>query len=113
MGAGAERRAHHRAEEQRRQAGIEADRIRREQEEAQRRYQQQLEAQRQAMLEQTKMMREVKAPQRVQSTVGTQNAGVRTSRSRRQSTRAMGSGAAALRIPLNIGGGSGGGLSIG
>ena len=110
MGAG--RRAHHAAEEQKRAAGIEADRIRRQQEEDQRLYQQQLEAQRQAMLEQTKMMREAKAPTRIKSTVGSQNVGVRTARSNRQSTRSMSQGAASLRIPLNLGG-SGGGLNIG
>jgi hypothetical protein len=111
MGAG--RRQHHQQEAAKRQAGIDADRARREAEAAQARFQAQLEAQRQAMLEQTRAMREVRAPQVLQSTVGAENVGVRTRRSRRQSTRAMGSGASALRIPLNIGGGSGGGLSIG
>ena len=110
---GQQRREHHRQEEAKRAAGIEATRMRIEEENRQRAFQAQLEAQRQAMLEQTKAMREVKAPQVLQSTVGAQNVGVRTKRSSRQSTKAMGSGAAALRIPLNIGGGSGGGLSIG
>ena len=111
MGAG--RNAHHKAEEAKRAAGIEATRMRMEEENRQRAFQAQLEAQRQAMLKQTEAMRNVKAPQVLQSTVGAENVGVRTSRSRRRTTRAMGSGAAALRIPRNIGGGSGGGLSIG
>jgi hypothetical protein len=110
MGAG--RAAEHRAEEQKRAAGIEATRMRIEEEDRQRLYKQQLEAQRQAMLDQTKMMRETKAPTRIKSTVGSQNVGVRTARSKRQSTRSMSQGAASLRIPLNIGG-SGGGLNIG
>jgi hypothetical protein len=110
MGAG--RRQHHAQQEAMRRANDEANRqaeMMRQQQEA---YQKQLEAQRQAMLEQTKMMREVKAPTRIKSTVGSQNVGVRTARSGRQSTRSMSQGAAALRIPLNIGG-SGGGLNIG
>jgi len=111
MGAG--RREHHKQQEAMRAANAEANRqqeLARQQQEA---FERQLAAQREAMLAQTKAMREVKAPQVLQSTVGAENVGVRTSRSRRQTTRAMGSGAAALRIPLNIGGGSGGGLSIG
>jgi hypothetical protein len=106
MGAG--RRAHHAQQEAMRAANEQANMIR-AQEEAMRR---QMEAQRQAMLDQTKMMREAKAPTRIKSTVGSQNVGVRTARSKRQSTRSMSQGAASLRIPLNIGG-SGGGLNIG
>jgi len=111
MGAG--RRQHHAQQEAMRSANEEANRQKAMMEQQQRMMEEQMKAQREAMLAQTKAMREVQAPRVLQSTVGAENTGVRTSRSRRQTTRAMGSGAASLRIPLNIGGGSGGGLSIG
>ena len=96
MGAG--RRAHHAAvQAQRDQARAAAE------------FEQMLAAQRDAML---KAQQALKPPTRIKSTVGSQNVGVRTARSPRQSTRNMAQGAAALRIPLNIGG-SGGGLNIG
>jgi membrane protein involved in colicin uptake len=113
MGAGAARREHHRQQEAMRRANEEANRqaeMMRQQQEAERR---RMEAMRKAMEQQTKSMMEAsKAPTAVRSTIGAETGGVSTARSRRKSTRAVGGGAAALRIPLNIGGGSGGGLNI-
>lgn len=112
MGAG--RRQHHAQQEAMRAANAEANRMAdmmKQQQEAQR---QQLEAMRQAMQEQTKSLIESsKAPTTVKSTIGAETGGIRTAASKRKSTVAMGSGASALRIPLNIGGSSSGGLSIG
>ena len=111
MGSG--RREHHRQQEAMRAANEEANRqaeMMRQQQEAERR---RMEAMRKAMEQQTKSMMEAsKAPTAVRSTIGAETGGVSTARSRRKSTRAVGGGAAALRIPLNIGGGSGGGLNI-
>ena len=113
---GACRREHHRQEEAKRAAGIEATSRRIEMERQQREFQAQLAAQREAMMAQTKAMREALAPdinRTVGGTLGAQNLGVRTARSTRQSVKGLSRGLAALRIPLNIGGGTGGGLNIG
>jgi len=111
MGAG--RRQHHAQQNAMRAANAEANRqaeMMRAQQEAQR---QQMEAMRKAMEEQTKGLIEAsKAPTTVKSTIGADTGGISTARSRRKSLRAIGSGASALRIPLNIGE-SGGGLNIG
>jgi len=111
MGAG--RRQHHAQQAAMRAASAEADRqaeMMRQQQEAQRR---QMEAMRKAMQEQTRSMLEAsKAPTTVKSTVGAETGAISTARSRRKSIRALGRGAAALRIPLNIGE-TGGGLNIG
>lgn len=112
MGAG--RREHHRQQEAMRAANEEANRyadMMRQQQEAERR---RLEEMRKAMEQQTQSMIEAsKAPAKVKSTIGAETGGIRTAASRRKSTLAMGAGAAALRIPLNIGGTSSGGLNIG
>jgi hypothetical protein len=113
---GRRRREHHRQEEAKRAAGIEATRRRIEMEEANRRFQEQLSAQREAMEAQTKSMVDALTPdvsKTVGGTLGAQNIGIRTARSTRQSVRGLSRGLAALRIPLNIGGGTGGGLNIG
>jgi len=111
MGAG--RRQHHAQQNAMRAANAEANRqaeMMRAQQEAQR---QQMEAMRKAMQEQTKGLIEAsKAPTTVKSTIGAETGGISTARSRRKSVRAMGAGASALRIPLNIGS-AGSGLNIG
>ena len=113
---GAQRRAHHRQQEGMRAATAEANRQRAAMEAQQRAYQEQLRMQRESMMAQTQAMREAMAPdirQTVGGTLGAQNIGVRTARSQRGSVRGLSRGLAALRIPLNIGGGAGGGLNIG
>jgi hypothetical protein len=113
---GAQRRQHHRQQEAMRAANAEANRRRAEMEEANRRFQEQLKMQREAMEAQTKAMQEAMAPdvrRNVGGTLGAQNLGVRTSRSRRQSVANIGRGISSLRIPLNIGTESGSGLNIG
>ena len=110
---GARRREHHRREEGMRAAGIEATRQRIQMENQQRAYQAQLQAQRDAMLDQTRTMREATAPTSTLATLSAQNVGVRTARSARGTVRGLSKGLASLRIPLNIGGGTGGGLNIG
>lgn len=106
---GAQRRQHHRREEAKRQAGIDATAMRIAQEEAARRYKEQL----QAMREQAEAMRPDEPPRPVQSTIDASRTGIRTARSARGTVKGLSRGLAALRIPLNIGGGSGGGLNIG
>jgi len=104
MGAG--RRAHHRQQESMRAATSEANRFEammRAQEEANQRMAQALKP----------SMTELKAPRTVASTVGATETGVRTARSARGTVKGLSKGLAALRIPLNIGGGTGGGLNIG
>ena len=111
----AQRREHHRREEAMRAAGIEATRRRIEMENQQKAFQEQLRVQREAMMAQTKTMREALTPditKTVGSTLGAQNLGVRRSRSRRETASNLGRGAASLRIPLNIGA-AGTGLNIG
>ncbi len=104
MGAGAQRRQHHAQQEammEQQQRAMEA----------------QLKAQREAMMAQTKAMTEAMAPdvrRTTGATVGAQNVGIRTGRSRRKATAATaGRGISSLRIPLNIGGDTGSGLNIG
>ncbi len=113
---GASRRQHHRQEAAKRQAGIDATAARIAAENQQRAFQERLAGQREAMMAQTEAMREAMAPdirQTVGGTLGAQNIGIRTARSQRGSVRGLSRGLAALRIPLNIGGGTGGGLNIG
>ena len=111
---GAQRRAHHRQQEGMRAATAEANRQRAAMEAQQRAYQEQLRMQRESMMAQTQAMREAMAPPLTTGgTLGAQNVGVRTARSQRGSVRGLSRGLAALRIPLNIGGGAGGGLNIG
>lgn len=52
-------------------------------------------------------------PLSTKSNLDDSNSGVRTAKSKRKSTLNMNKGVAALRIPLNTGGGTGGGLNIG
>jgi len=114
MGAG--RRQHHRREQAMRDANAEANRQRAMMEQQQKAMEEQLKLQREAMMKQTQAMREAMAPdvrRTTGATVGAQNVGVRTSRSRRQTTSNIGRGISSLRIPLNIGGDTGSGLNIG
>ena len=106
---GAQRRQHHKRVEAERAAGIEATRIRMEQEAAQRAY----DAQIQAMREQAQALTPDRAPQPIQSTLSAANVGVRTARSARGTTTGLARGISQLRIPLNLGGSSGSGLNIG
>ena len=113
---GARRREHHKQEAAKRAAGIEATRRRIEMERQQREFQAQLAAQREAMQAQTRSLVDAMTPdinKTVGGTLGARNLGVRTARSTRQSVKGLSRGLAALRIPLNIGGGAGGGLNIG
>ena len=107
MGAG--RRPHHRRVEAERAAGIEATRMRMAQEEASRRYREQIDA----MRAQAEAMRPDGPPRPLQSTLDSGRTGIRTARSARGTVKGLSRGLAALRIPLNIGGGTGGGLNIG
>ena len=114
MGAG--RRQHHAQEQAKRDAAAAADQQRRMMEEQQRAMEEQLKLQREAMMRQTEAMREAMAPdiRRTGATVGAENVGVRTGRSRRKTAAAtVGRGISSLRIPLNIGGDTGTGLNIG
>ena len=104
MGAG--RREHHRREQAKRDAAQEANRIRRIQEEADARMRAMAEAMRPTELE------NIQAPRSVRSTLDDAR-GIRTARSTRGTVKGLSRGLAALRIPLNIGGDSGGGLNIG
>ena len=108
---GAQRRQHHRQQEAMRAAGAEANRQRGAMEAQQRAFQDQLRLQRESMMAQTQAMREAMAPPL--TTGATQNVGVRTARSKRGTVSGLSRGLSALRIPLNIGGGTGGGLNIG
>ena len=104
MGAG--RRQHHAQQEAMRAANAEANRFQdmmRAQEEANRRMAEALKPNMDAL----------KPPRTTASTVGLTGAGVRTARSTRGTVKGLSKGLAALRIPLNIGGGAGGGLNIG
>ena len=115
MGAG--RRQHHAREQAMRDANAEANRQRAMMEQQQKAMEEQLKLQREAMMKQTEAMREAMAPdirKTTGATLGAQNLGVRSSRSRRQATAAtVGRGISSLRIPLNIGGDTGTGLNIG
>ena len=114
MGAG--RRQHHAQQQAMRAANEEANRQKAMMEAQQRAMEEQLKLQREAMMQQTKAMQEAMAPdirRTVGGTLGAQNLGVRTSRSRRQTTANIGRGISSLRIPLNIGTESGSGLNIG
>jgi hypothetical protein len=104
---GASRRAHHTRVAAERQAGIEATAMRIAQENQQKEYQ--------AMIDALKPKAQVPdaAPRPVQSTLDMSRGGVRTARSTRGTVKGLSRGLAALRIPLNIGGGAGGGLNIG
>jgi hypothetical protein len=105
---GASRRAHHRAEEAKRAAGIEATAMRIAQENQQKEYQ--------AMIDALKPQAAVdiaRPPRPIQSTIDDARGGIRTARSTRGTVKGLSRGLAQLRIPLNIGGGAGGGLNIG
>jgi hypothetical protein len=52
-------------------------------------------------------------PTSTRSNLDDNGAGVRTAKSKRKSTLNMNKGVASLRIPLNTGGSSGGGINIG
>ena len=106
---GAQRRQHHKREAAKRQAGIDATAMRIAQENARRR--QQLEIDR--MREFAQSLTPDEPPRPIQSTLDAARTGVRTARSRRGTVKGLSRGLAALRIPLNIGGGTGGGLNIG
>ena len=102
---GAQRRQHHARVAAERQAGIDATAMRIAQEQEQAKYQ--------AMIDALKPKAAVDTtPKPIQSTIADSRTGVRTARSARTTTMGLGKGLAALRIPLNIGGGSGGGLNI-
>ena len=106
---GAARRQHHKRQEGMRAATAEADRIQAIQEESRRQFQLQIEA----MRAQAEALTPDAPPRPIQSTVDASRTGVRTARSARGTVRGLSRGLAALRIPLNIGGGTGGGLNIG
>ncbi len=105
---GAPRRAHHRAEEAKREAGIQATAMRIAQERQQKEYQAMIDA-----LRPEAAVDIDRGPRPIQSTIDDTRGGVRTQRSRRQTVGGLSKGVAALRIPLNLGGLSGGGLNIG
>lgn len=101
MGAG--RRQHHAQQEAMRAANDEANRQKALMEQQQKAMEQQMALQREAMMRQTAAMREAMAPNVTKATVGSENVGVRTSKSRRKTTQNISKGIAALRIPLNLG----------
>ena len=104
MGAG--RRQEHAREQAKRDAAAEANRMRALQEEQQKAYQSMIDALKPKAVVDT-------TPKPIQSTLADTRTGVRTARSARQTTTGFARGLSALRIPLNIGGESGGGLNIG
>ena len=114
---GAQRRQHHAQEQAKRDAAAAANQQRQLMEQQQRAMEEQLKLQREAMMRQTEAMREAMAPdirRTTGATVGAENVGVRTGRSRRKTAAAtVGRGISSLRIPLNIGGDTGTGLNIG
>ena len=105
---GSRRRAHHRRVEAERQAGVEATAMRIGQEQQQKQYQAMIDA-----LRPEAAVDIDRGPRPIQSTIDDTRGGVRTQRSRRQTVGGLSKGVAALRIPLNLGGLSGGGLNIG
>ena len=105
---GASRRAHHRAEEAKREAGIQATAMRIAQENQQKEYQRMISA-----LKPEAAVDIERPPRPIPSTIDDTRGGVRSKRSRRQTVGGLSKGVAALRIPLNLGGLSGGGLNIG
>ena len=106
---GAQRRQHHKREEAKRQAGIDAAAMRIAQEAAAERQRQQI----QSMRDLAESMTPDAPPRPIQSTLDASRTGIRTARSTRGTVKGLSRGLAALRIPLNIGGGTGGGLNIG
>jgi len=105
---GAQRRAHHAAVAAERQAGIEATRMRIEQEQAEQRMREMAEA-----LKAQQALAQAPTRQPLATTLGETGGGVRTARTARSTTAGLARGVAALRIPLNVGGTSGSGLNIG
>ena len=104
---GSRRRQHHRQQESMREATAMTNRF----EAQQRAYEEQIRRQTESML---KPPATYDAPDRaLPSTLDTSSTGIRTARSTRGTVRGLSKGLASLRIPLNIGGGSGGGLNIG
>ena len=103
---GASTRQYHARVEAERQAGLDADRIRREQEAAQAAYAAQIEAMR-------KQAEALKAPKTLQSTLDASNVGVRTGQSTKRTTANLAKGVSSLRIPLNLGNVSKSSLNIG
>lgn len=101
---GAERRAHHRRVEAERAAQAEADRmeafVRQQQENMMR------------MAEALKPA-PVQTPKTARASLQDTGGGIRTARSRKQTTMDSAKGLASLRIPLNVGSETGGGLNIG
>ena len=104
---GASRRAHHAQQTAMRAATAEANRFA----EMQRAEQERLKALAEALKPQPAQYEAPDSP--IRSTLADTNVGVRTARSKRATTTGMAKGIAALRIPLNIGGGAGSGLNIG
>ena len=101
-------RADHPAEDAKREAGIQATAMRIAQERQQKEYQAMIDA-----LRPEAAVDIDRGPRPIQSTIDDTRGGVRTQRSRRQTVGGLSKGVAALRIPLNLGGLSGGGLNIG
>jgi len=91
---GAQRRAHHAAEQAKRDAAEEGRRMMVMLKQQQDAY---------AKMVETLKPKPVEAPKTLRSTVDDANVGVRTSRSKRKTIQGLGAGAAALRIPLNLG----------
>ena len=100
---GAQRRAHHAAEQAKRDAAEEGRRMMVMMQQQQQAY---------AKMIETMKPKPVQTPKTIASTLAADGkVGVRTSRSKRKTIRGLGAGAAALRIPLNLGDTSG--LNIG
>jgi len=106
MGAGAQRRQHHRQQEAMREATAQRNAF----EAQQRAYEEQMRRQTEALLKQPETY---EPPRTIASTIETGRTGVRTARTARGTTAGLAKGVASLRIPLNIGGISGSGLNIG
>lgn len=102
----ANRKAHHAAEQAKRDAAQAAGQMAAQQQQA---YKEML-----AMIpEPPKPAEYTPGPTNTRSNLDDTNSGVRTAKSKRKSTLNMNKGVAALRIPLNTGGGTGGGLNVG
>jgi hypothetical protein len=101
---GGQKKAHHAAEEAKRQAGIEADRARRAMEEADRRNREMIEAMKPPPQTYTP------PPVPTAATLGTRS--VKPKKSRKTSSLGSRRGISQLRIPLNVGQSATGGTNL-
>ena len=111
---GAQKRQHHKQQEALRAAAAAANQQKAMMKKQQEAFEKQLKLQQEAMFAQTKRMQEALAPTPTQSTtLGQAGLGIKVGGSKKKTVTSMAKGASALKIPLNVGGTTGGGLNIG